>query len=123
MVKLGCWDTGKKPGGLRWPRLNPCRPAIGVPPLTHFYLRLLRVGSWGLLQECILAFVIALGILVTTCNAACFSLLPHLGETNGCLYKGELYESGSKFRTKDCYNCTCLMDGSIKCCQAGVPLV
>ncbi|KAE8590994.1 hypothetical protein XENTR_v10018268 [Xenopus tropicalis] len=66
----------------------------------------------------ILASVIALGILLTTCNAACFHLPPENQE--GCLYSGELHELGSKFRTKDCMDCTCDMDGSMGCCQAFV---
>uniref|UniRef100_A0A803KBB8 Beta-microseminoprotein n=1 Tax=Xenopus tropicalis TaxID=8364 RepID=A0A803KBB8_XENTR len=41
----------------------------------------------------------------------------------GCLYKDELHELGSEFRTKDCYDCTCSMDGSMRCCQAyGTPV-
>ncbi|OCT71853.1 hypothetical protein XELAEV_18034830mg, partial [Xenopus laevis] len=71
--------------------------------------------------KCILASLIALAILVTTCSAGCFSRLP--GESHGCFYRGELHDRGSKFRTKDCMDCTCSMDGSMRCCQAyGTPV-
>ncbi|KAE8590996.1 hypothetical protein XENTR_v10018270 [Xenopus tropicalis] len=75
-------------------------------------------------MQCILASVVALGILVATCNAACFNQPPELKENlEGCLYKDELHELGSEFRTKDCYDCTCSMDGSMRCCQAyGTPV-
>ncbi|KAE8590995.1 hypothetical protein XENTR_v10018269 [Xenopus tropicalis] len=72
-------------------------------------------------MKCILASVIALGILLTTCNAACFNQPPENQE--GCLYSGELHELGSTFRTKDCMDCTCSMDGSMGCCQVhGTPV-
>ncbi|XP_041424741.1 beta-microseminoprotein [Xenopus laevis] len=67
-------------------------------------------------MKCILAFVIALGILVTTCNAACFYQQPDENQ-EGCLYDGELHRLRSTFRTKDCMRCTCAMDGSMRCCD------
>ncbi|XP_041424738.1 beta-microseminoprotein-like [Xenopus laevis] len=67
-------------------------------------------------MKCVLAFVIAVGILLTTCNAACFNQQPD-GNQKGCLYKGKMHRLGSTFRTKDCMECTCDMDGSLRCCD------
>ncbi|XP_018080868.1 beta-microseminoprotein [Xenopus laevis] len=66
----------------------------------------------------VLASVIAFGLLVTACNAFCFTELPKMGQTEGCLYKDKLHRLGSKFRTNDCMDCTCHMDGKMACCQA-----
>ncbi|XP_002936005.1 beta-microseminoprotein isoform X5 [Xenopus tropicalis] len=75
-------------------------------------------------MKCILAFVIALCILVTACNAACERSMPVLGLAHrGCLYDKELHKLGSKFRNENCQDCTCSMDGSLECCQAyGTPV-
>ncbi|KAE8590997.1 hypothetical protein XENTR_v10018271 [Xenopus tropicalis] len=71
----------------------------------------------------LLACVIAVGLLVTACHAYCNFYPPELGEAKGCLYKGKLHELGSKFRTKDCMDCSCDMDGSMECCQGyGTPV-
>ncbi|OCT71847.1 hypothetical protein XELAEV_18034824mg [Xenopus laevis] len=77
----------------------------------------------------VLASVIAFGLLVTACNAFCFTELPKMGQTegttmakytSGCLYKDKLHRLGSKFRTNDCMDCTCHMDGKMACCQAEI---
>ncbi|XP_041426640.1 beta-microseminoprotein [Xenopus laevis] len=65
----------------------------------------------------VLASVIAFGLLVTGCNAFCYTRDPKGGETKGCLYKDELHGLGSNFRTKDCMDCSCGMDGTMICCQ------
>ncbi|OCT71851.1 hypothetical protein XELAEV_18034828mg, partial [Xenopus laevis] len=67
--------------------------------------------------KCILASVIALGILVTTCNGACVRSLPVFGAAHrGCLYGNKVYKLGSRFRN-NCRDCNCLNDGSMQCCN------
>ncbi|OCT71852.1 beta-microseminoprotein [Xenopus laevis] len=74
-------------------------------------------------MKCILASVIALGILVTTCNAACERSLPVLGAAHrGCLYENKVYKLGSRFRN-NCKDCDCFKDGSMQCCDvSGTPV-
>ncbi|KAM8923979.1 beta-microseminoprotein-like [Pelodytes ibericus] len=75
------------------------------------------------MMKCVVAALVAVGILVTTCNAACArqrisnsNELPH--ETpKGCIYKGQLHDFGTHWRTEDCLDCSCSFD-MMECCTA-----
>ncbi|OCT71848.1 hypothetical protein XELAEV_18034825mg [Xenopus laevis] len=69
-------------------------------------------------QNLVLVSVIAFGLLVTSCNASCAIYIPEVGKIKGCKYKGKLHRLGSTFRTKDCMDCSCGLDGSMECCQS-----
>ncbi|XP_053307305.1 beta-microseminoprotein-like [Spea bombifrons] len=73
-------------------------------------------------MKLILATLFAIGILVTSCNASCYNMMleaPLEGEEppKGCDYKGTLYAFHTRFRTEDCFDCSCMVD-HMKCCTA-----
>ncbi|CAH2321774.1 Hypothetical predicted protein [Pelobates cultripes] len=70
----------------------------------------------------ILATIFAINILVTQCNAACYTqmnaLSPGGEEPKGCLDEnGVLHEFNTRWRTKDCLDCSC-GTAWISCCSA-----
>ncbi|XP_075072661.1 beta-microseminoprotein-like [Mixophyes fleayi] len=80
------------------------------------------------MMKYLVAVVVFTGFLVGVCNAFCFHGEPKeviMGEDppEGCLYEGQLYELGSKFRTEDCMDCDCDSGGQYHCCSAyGIPV-
>ncbi|CAH2321775.1 Hypothetical predicted protein [Pelobates cultripes] len=69
----------------------------------------------------ILATIFAFGILVTICNAGCFTKLnkPSLDgdEPKGCLDKnGVLHEFNTRWKTKNCFDCSCDTE-EMSCCK------
>ncbi|KAG9462996.1 hypothetical protein GDO78_022644 [Eleutherodactylus coqui] len=77
-------------------------------------------------QKFLLTIAFGAGILVVFCNAACERGLSELkpGEKpEGCYVKGQMYPLNSKWRTKDCWDCTCGSSGDYECCTAyGTPV-
>ncbi|XP_019411279.1 PREDICTED: beta-microseminoprotein-like [Crocodylus porosus] len=64
-----------------------------------------------------LGFFLAIGILVTVCDAYCYFQQNNLKEsTEGCIQNGELYEFGTAWRSEDCHSCNCSHRG-IRCCS------
>ncbi|XP_053547859.1 beta-microseminoprotein [Bombina bombina] len=68
-------------------------------------------------MKCLLSMCFAIGILVTVCDAACFSTLPIHGGPEGCMYKRKYHEPGSTWRTKNCLDCSCSNYGEYHCCD------
>ncbi|XP_072280580.1 beta-microseminoprotein-like [Pyxicephalus adspersus] len=67
-----------------------------------------------------LAFIAC--ICLNVCNAACFTQLPEQ-PPKGCLYNGKLHSLGKSWRTKNCWDCSCDLEGELHCCQAyGTPV-
>ncbi|KAM4774565.1 beta-microseminoprotein-like [Cyanocitta cristata] len=64
-----------------------------------------------------LAFLIAMGVLVTLGDANCWTKIHKPGEVkNGCMLNGKLYPFGLIERTEDCYRCSCSRT-EMKCCS------
>ncbi|KAK2518747.1 hypothetical protein Q9966_014200 [Columba livia] len=64
-----------------------------------------------------LAFIVAMGIIVTLGDAYCFSKMHKPGEaTKGCTLDGKLYPFGEIARTENCFRCSCSKDG-MRCCS------
>ncbi|XP_068875651.1 beta-microseminoprotein-like [Aphelocoma coerulescens] len=64
-----------------------------------------------------LAFLIAMGVLVTLGDATCWTKIHKPGEAkNGCMLNGKLYLFGPIERTEDCYRCSCSQT-EMKCCS------
>ncbi|XP_017581452.1 PREDICTED: beta-microseminoprotein isoform X4 [Corvus brachyrhynchos] len=64
-----------------------------------------------------LAFLIAMGVIVTLGDAYCWSKIHKPGEAkNGCMLNGKLYPLGHIERTEDCYRCSC-SETEMKCCS------
>ncbi|KAM6266014.1 beta-microseminoprotein-like [Porphyrio hochstetteri] len=79
------------------------------------------MGSMSLLQKNFLAFLVAMGIIVTLGDAYCFSTMNNPEEANtgkreGCILDGKLYPFGVIKRTHNCLTCTCTQD-SMSCCS------
>ncbi|XP_062352342.1 beta-microseminoprotein-like [Cinclus cinclus] len=75
------------------------------------------MSSVSLLQKSFLAFLLAMGIIVTLGDAACWSKIHKPGEDkDGCMLNGKLYPFGRIERTEDCYTCSCREDG-LRCCS------
>ncbi|XP_009568989.2 beta-microseminoprotein isoform X1 [Cuculus canorus] len=73
--------------------------------------------SVSLLQKSFLAFLFAMGVIVTLGDASCFSKLNKPGEGHeGCILDGKLYPFGDIARTENCYRCSCRRD-AIRCCS------
>ncbi|XP_075466936.1 beta-microseminoprotein-like [Ascaphus truei] len=74
-------------------------------------------------MKCILAVLIACGIFVSLCHAACFTQILERTIVNGkliskgCEYNGEFADVGTRWRTKNCLDCDC-GSGSMSCCNA-----
>ncbi|CAM4580763.1 unnamed protein product [Lepidochelys olivacea] len=67
-------------------------------------------------MKCFLGFLLAVGILVTLCDAACFyEVASPRKSTRGCIQDGKLYHYGATW-IKDCYRCSC-DKGGIQCCS------
>ncbi|XP_053889260.1 beta-microseminoprotein-like [Malaclemys terrapin pileata] len=67
-------------------------------------------------MKCFLGFLLAIGILVTLCDAYCF-FEPDSPQksTQGCIQDGKQYLYGATW-IKDCHSCTCGEEG-IGCCS------
>ncbi|XP_005242657.2 beta-microseminoprotein-like [Falco rusticolus] len=64
-----------------------------------------------------LAFLVAMGIIVTLGDAYCFSKLHKPGEASkGCILEGKLYHFGEIARTENCFRCSCNRE-SMHCCS------
>ncbi|XP_026707263.1 beta-microseminoprotein-like [Athene cunicularia] len=64
-----------------------------------------------------LAFLVAMGIVVTLGDAYCFSKLNNPKETDkGCTLEGKLYPFGEIPRTENCFRCSCSQD-ALRCCS------
>ncbi|XP_041316921.1 beta-microseminoprotein-like [Pyrgilauda ruficollis] len=64
-----------------------------------------------------LAFLVAVGSMVTLGDASCFTVLQVPGKPyRGCTWKGKLYPFGHIERTEDCYQCDC-SPGAMECCS------
>ncbi|XP_064572602.1 beta-microseminoprotein-like isoform X1 [Zonotrichia leucophrys gambelii] len=64
-----------------------------------------------------LAFLVAMGILVTLGDAYCWRKTRRPGEAkDGCILNGKLYPFGHIERTEDCYRCDC-DEGGMQCCS------
>ncbi|XP_071987319.1 beta-microseminoprotein-like [Engystomops pustulosus] len=37
-------------------------------------------------------------------------------DPTGCYYEGEFHKSDSNWKSNDCMECSCIKDGSVKCC-------
>ncbi|XP_075072658.1 beta-microseminoprotein-like [Mixophyes fleayi] len=77
-------------------------------------------------MKCFVAVVFGAGFFLTVCNGACFFKTPDTvkeGEEpiKGCFYKDELHGFGSNWITKNCYDCSCNADGSMRCCSKFIP--
>ncbi|XP_039337465.1 beta-microseminoprotein-like [Mauremys reevesii] len=67
-------------------------------------------------MKCFLGFLLAIGILVTLCDADCYFLPAGPQKpTTGCIEDGKLYPYGATW-IKDCYRCNCNQRG-IGCCS------
>ncbi|XP_044879524.1 beta-microseminoprotein-like [Mauremys mutica] len=67
-------------------------------------------------MKCFLGFLLAIGILVTLCDADCYFLPAGPQKpTIGCIQDGKLYRYGATW-IKDCYRCNC-NQGGIGCCS------
>ncbi|XP_040178116.1 uncharacterized protein LOC120910423 [Rana temporaria] len=65
--------------------------------------------------------------IVAVCNAVCFRQRPQemkMGkEHKGCIYDGKTYKRGAQWKTEDCYQCSCFLDGTMQCCTTyGTPV-
>ncbi|KAL9847372.1 beta-microseminoprotein-like [Geothlypis trichas] len=68
-------------------------------------------------MKCFLAFLVAVGSMVTLCDAVCFTALQVPGRPyRGCMIDGKLYPFGHIERTEDCYKCDCRV-GQMQCCS------
>ncbi|KAM3913221.1 beta-microseminoprotein-like [Leptodactylus fuscus] len=70
----------------------------------------------------LLIVLLSVGIFVNLCNAACFNTAPKPRKgrnPGGCRHEGETHDYGSSWRTKNCMDCSCSDDGSIRCCDIG----
>uniref|UniRef100_A0A8V0ZGF2 Beta-microseminoprotein n=1 Tax=Gallus gallus TaxID=9031 RepID=A0A8V0ZGF2_CHICK len=64
-----------------------------------------------------LAFLLAMGIIVTQGDAFCFSKLFKPGEAEkGCMLDGVLYPFGEIPRTENCFRCSCSKN-EMHCCS------
>ncbi|XP_068545191.1 beta-microseminoprotein-like [Anas acuta] len=73
--------------------------------------------SMSLLQKNFLAFLLAMGIIVTLSDAYCFTKINKPGESDkGCVLDGKVYPFGHISRTDDCFRCTCTQS-QISCCS------
>ncbi|XP_063261803.1 beta-microseminoprotein-like [Prinia subflava] len=64
-----------------------------------------------------LAFLLAMGIIVTLGDAYCWSKRHKPGEgENGCMVNGRLYPFGHIERTEECFRCSCSQVG-VNCCS------
>ncbi|XP_075614494.1 beta-microseminoprotein isoform X2 [Balearica regulorum gibbericeps] len=64
-----------------------------------------------------LAFLAAMGIIVTLGDAYCFSKINKPGEADkGCILDGKLYPFGDIARTHNCFRCSCSQD-AMRCCS------
>ncbi|XP_065602196.1 beta-microseminoprotein [Cyrtonyx montezumae] len=64
-----------------------------------------------------LAFLLAMGIIVTKGDAYCFSQFFRPGEAEkGCMIDGVLYPFGEISRTEDCHTCSCSKQ-EMHCCS------
>ncbi|XP_071986269.1 beta-microseminoprotein-like [Engystomops pustulosus] len=71
------------------------------------------------------AVLFGAGILLTLCNAACFTKEPEIHEPpiNGCFFEDEVHSFSSDWVTKDCMKCRCDDGGTLTCCQMlGLPI-
>ncbi|XP_058666833.1 beta-microseminoprotein-like [Ammospiza caudacuta] len=63
-----------------------------------------------------LAFLVAVGTIVTLADAYCITALQVPGRPfRGCMWNGKLYPFGHIDRTEDCYRCDCY-ESSMECC-------
>ncbi|KAM6391012.1 beta-microseminoprotein-like isoform 2-T2 [Pluvialis apricaria] len=64
-----------------------------------------------------LAFLVAMGIIVTLGDAFCFFKKNKPEEaTKGCMLDGRLYPFGEITRTENCFRCSCNKD-EMRCCS------
>ncbi|XP_063019684.1 beta-microseminoprotein-like isoform X2 [Melospiza melodia melodia] len=64
-----------------------------------------------------LAFLVAVGTMVTLADAGCVTALQVPGRPfRGCMWNGKLYPYGFIERTEDCYKCSC-DERSMECCD------
>ncbi|XP_063819768.1 beta-microseminoprotein-like [Pseudophryne corroboree] len=72
----------------------------------------------------IVAVVFGAGVFFTVCNASCMTISPKGRQARlGCFYEGQLYKLDSSWRTEDCMDCGCQLNGVISCCTAyGTPV-
>ncbi|XP_059333266.1 beta-microseminoprotein-like [Ammospiza nelsoni] len=64
-----------------------------------------------------LAFLVAVGTMVTLADAGCRTSLQVPGRPfRGCMWNGKLYPFGHIDRTEDCYKCSC-DERSMECCD------
>ncbi|XP_059333376.1 beta-microseminoprotein-like isoform X1 [Ammospiza nelsoni] len=63
-----------------------------------------------------LAFLVAVGTMVTLADAGCRTSLQVPGRPfRGCMWNGKLYPFGHIDRTEDCYQCNC-DERAMHCC-------
>ncbi|XP_010171067.2 beta-microseminoprotein [Antrostomus carolinensis] len=71
----------------------------------------------GIAYKSFLAFLVAMGIIVTLGDAYCFSKLNKPGEAEkGCILDGKLYPFGEIARTENCLRCSCSQN-EMRCCS------
>uniref|UniRef100_A0A8C9EI06 Beta-microseminoprotein n=1 Tax=Pavo cristatus TaxID=9049 RepID=A0A8C9EI06_PAVCR len=68
-------------------------------------------------MKILLAFLLAMGVIVTQCDAFCFSQIYKPGEAEkGCMVDGVLYPFGEIPRTENCLTCSCSQH-EMHCCS------
>ncbi|XP_009813098.2 beta-microseminoprotein [Gavia stellata] len=70
-----------------------------------------------------LAFLVAMGIMVTLGDAYCFSKMNKPGEADkGCILDGKLYPFGEIARTDNCFRCSCSQQAMLCCSLFHTPI-
>ncbi|XP_068111398.1 beta-microseminoprotein-like [Hyperolius riggenbachi] len=74
-------------------------------------------------MKLIFAALFCAGVLVAASSAACELLQARIIELPpGCRHGREFHPPESKWRTRNCYTCTCSKNGDIECCSLPRPV-